>query len=93
MVFLAVAIVASNLSGSLRQRRLESLMRQRDLEGLYALGRSLLLFENDATLPPGIARAIADAFELAGVALYDHRTGALILGWHDGLVASAGQVA
>ncbi|HEY0284175.1 MAG TPA: ATP-binding protein [Vicinamibacterales bacterium] len=80
VVFLAVAIVASNLSGSLRQRRLESLTRQRDLEGLYALGRSLLLFENDATLAPGIARAIADAFELAGVALYDHRTGALSWG-------------
>jgi two-component system sensor histidine kinase KdpD len=80
MVFLAVAIVASNLSGALRQRRLESLTRQRDLERLYAFGRSLLLFDNDAALPPGIARAMADAFELAGVALYDHQTGVVSLG-------------
>ena len=80
LVFLAVAIVASNLSGALRQRSVESLTRQRDLERLYALGRSLLLFDNDAALPPGIARAIADAFELPGVALYDHQTGHLSLG-------------
>lgn len=80
MVFLAVAIVASNLSGALRQRRLESLTRQRDLERLYALGRSLLLFDNDEALQPGIARAIADAFDLAGVALYDQQTGALSWG-------------
>src|SRR5262245_51008966 len=35
-VFLAVAIVASQLSGALRQRSLEAVLRQSDLERLYA---------------------------------------------------------
>jgi two-component system, OmpR family, sensor histidine kinase KdpD len=77
-VFLAVAIIASQLSGRARQRELEALDRQRDLERLYAFSRSVLLSESDA-MPTAIARSIADAFELPCVALYDHQSG--IVSW------------
>jgi len=70
-VFFAVAIVASQLSGALRRRSVESLARQRDLERLYALSRSLLLTEDDTAIARGIARAIADVFGAPGVALFD----------------------
>jgi two-component system sensor histidine kinase KdpD len=74
VVFLITAIVVSQLSGRARQRHLEALSRQRDLERLYALSRSLLLSQSDAAVPAEIARFIADTFELPGVALYDART-------------------
>lgn len=76
-VFLVTAIVVSQLSGRARQRNLEAIARQRDLERLYALSRSLLLFEDDATMPHAIARFTADAFELPGVAVFDVQTGGI----------------
>ena len=45
VAFLVTAIVASQLSGRARQREIEALARQRDLERLYALSRALLLSE------------------------------------------------
>ena len=75
VVFLITAIVVSQLSGRARQRTLEALARQSDLERLYALSRSLLLSEGGDEAPAAIARHIADAFELAGVAVYDHQSG------------------
>jgi two-component system sensor histidine kinase KdpD len=72
-VFLVVAILASQLSGRARQRELEALDRQRDLERLYAFSRSVLLSESDV-MPTAMARSIADAFELPCVALYDHQS-------------------
>jgi two-component system, OmpR family, sensor histidine kinase KdpD len=78
-VFLAVANIASQLSGRARQRQMEALDRQRDLERLYALSRSLLLSESEA-IPGAIARSIADVFELPCVALYNHQTGTVSWG-------------
>jgi two-component system, OmpR family, sensor histidine kinase KdpD len=74
-VFMVTAIVVSQLSGRARQRNLEALARQRDLERLYALSRSLLLSES-GDAPAAIARHIADAFQLRGVAVYDQQTAA-----------------
>src|SRR5262249_60404144 len=54
--FMATAIVASQLSGRARQRHVEALARQRDMERLYALSRALLLSEGGAALPGAIAR-------------------------------------
>ena len=76
-VLLVTAIVVSQLSGRARQRNLEALARQNDLERLYTLSRSLLLSERDGEAPTAIARQIADAFQLPGVALYDRQTGAI----------------
>jgi two-component system sensor histidine kinase KdpD len=77
VAFLITATVASQLSVRARRRNVEALARQRDLERLYALSRSLLLSEGGATLPGGIARHIADAFELRSVGLFDARTDAV----------------
>ena len=73
-VFMVTAIIVSQLSGRARQRNLEALARQGDLERLYALSRSLLLSEAGPTATAGIARLIADTFGLSAVGLYDHQT-------------------
>jgi two-component system, OmpR family, sensor histidine kinase KdpD len=77
IAFMLTAIVASQLSGRARARRLDALARQQDLERLYALSRGLLLTDESMAAPAGIARHIADAFDLGGVALYDHHTGTI----------------
>jgi len=74
VAFLITATVASQLSVRARRRNVEALARQRDLERLYALSRSLLLSEAGTALPGGIARHIADAFELSSVGLFNART-------------------
>ncbi len=50
VAFLATAIVASQLSGRARQREIDAVGRQRDLERLYALSRALLLSERGASM-------------------------------------------
>jgi two-component system sensor histidine kinase KdpD len=77
VAFLVTGIVTSQLSGRVRRRNIEALARQRDLERLYALSRSLLLAEHEASVPGGIARHIADAFELRSTGIYDHRAGTI----------------
>ncbi len=72
--FLVTAIVASQMSGRARQRNIDALARQRDLERLYALSRSLLLSADRPSIRTMIARHIADVFELQAVAIYDHHT-------------------
>ena len=74
VAFLITATVASQLSVRAKRRNVEVLARQRDLERLYALSRSLLLSEAGTALPGGIARHIADAFELSSVGLFNART-------------------
>jgi two-component system sensor histidine kinase KdpD len=73
VAFLATAVVASQLSGRARQREIDAAGRQRDLERLYALSRSLLLSEGGASVSGAIARHIAETFELQAVGLYDQR--------------------
>jgi two-component system, OmpR family, sensor histidine kinase KdpD len=75
--FLLTAIVTSQLSARARQRTIDAVARQTDLERPYALGRALLLQEDRTgrSVVAGIAHSIADTFELAGVAVYDHRAG------------------
>ena len=74
VAFLLTAIIASQLSGRARQRNIEAVARQRDLERLYALSRALLLSDGGGSVPGAIARHIADAFELQAFGLYDQRT-------------------
>jgi two-component system, OmpR family, sensor histidine kinase KdpD len=77
VAFLVTAIVTSQLSGRVKQRNVEAVARQRDLERLYTLSRSLLLSEGGTAVSSTIARYIADAFELSGVAVYDQQSGAV----------------
>ena len=64
-VLMVTAIVVSQLSGRARQRNLEALARQGDLERLYALSRSLLLAESGGA-GASIAQHIAEAFRASG---------------------------
>ena len=74
VAFLVTAIVASQLSGRARSRNIEALSRQRDLERLYALSRSLLLSEGGTFVPGALARHIADTFGQRAVGVYDQRS-------------------
>jgi len=78
--FTATGIVASQLAGRARQRTVEAVGRQQDLERLYALSRALLLVEHGPSMPDAIARQIASVFALSGVALYDQRLGTISRG-------------
>jgi two-component system sensor histidine kinase KdpD len=80
IVFMLTAVIVSQLSGRSRQRQIEALARQRDLERLYALSRALLLSEPTSSVPSAIADRIADAFELPSVALYDRHTDTIVFG-------------
>jgi two-component system, OmpR family, sensor histidine kinase KdpD len=73
-VFLLTTVVASQLSGRARERHVQALSRQRDLERLYALSRALLLSPGQPSIPAATARHIAEAFDFPVVAIYDHRT-------------------
>ena len=77
LAFMATAIVTSQLSGRARQRTLETLARQRDLEQLYALGRALLLWDGAAPPAQAVASDIAAAFGLPSVALYNRHADAI----------------
>jgi two-component system sensor histidine kinase KdpD len=59
---------------------MEALARQRDLERLYALSRSLLLAQEGPSIQSAIAPKIAEAFELPAVALYDQQSDTIAYG-------------
>jgi two-component system sensor histidine kinase KdpD len=77
VAFMLTSIIASQLSGRARQRNVDAIARQRDLERLYAVSRALLLTDESVSIQAGIARSIADAFELSAVALYDQKAGTI----------------
>ncbi len=69
--FLVTAIVASELSTRARREANAAIHRQRELERLHALGRSILLDRGGGPLPQRLAQDVAESFELPAVALYD----------------------
>jgi two-component system sensor histidine kinase KdpD len=77
VAFMVTSIIASQLSGRARQRTMDAMTRQRDLERLYTVSRALLLTDDRVGIQAGIARSLADAFELNFVALYDQQTGTI----------------
>jgi two-component system sensor histidine kinase KdpD len=83
--FLVTAVVASQLSGRARQRHLEAVRRQRDLERLYAFSRTLLLWDGPGAVQTAIARGVAESFDVNAVALYDRRADVIALGGADDL--------
>jgi two-component system sensor histidine kinase KdpD len=73
--FLATALVASSLSTEAKQRALDAIERQTDLERLYTFGRAILLIDDSEPLAKQLARRLAETFDLSAVALYERRTG------------------
>ena len=81
--FLVTAVVASKLSASARQRAVEAMRRQREMERLYDLSRALMLVDNHSATASQVAHRIDQLFEVEGVAVFDraidqiYRTGSI----------------
>src|SRR5689334_11647616 len=81
--FLITAVVASQLSASARQRALEAMRRQQEMERLYDLSRGLMLIDNRSATASQVAQRISQVFEVGGVAIFDrlqdqvYRTGSI----------------
>jgi len=73
--FLTTAIVASQLSSHAKQRTLEAVNRQLEMEKLYAPSRAILLTDPAQPTAKQIAHQIAQIFDCRGIALYDRITG------------------
>ena len=67
--FLAVSLVASNLSAAARARADEARARRDELARLFDLSRDVLMITDSREAVPAVARAIARRFDLAGVAI------------------------
>ena len=74
VAFLLTAIIASQLSGRARQRNIEAVARQRDLERLYALSRALLLSDGGGSVPGRLHGTSRTPSSCRPFGLYDQRT-------------------
>jgi len=72
--FLITAVVASQLSTSARQRALEAMRRQEEMERLYELSRALMLVDQHSATAGQISQRIAQVFGVNGVAVFDRET-------------------
>jgi two-component system sensor histidine kinase KdpD len=81
--FLVTAVVASQLSASVKRRALEATRQREQMERLYELSRALMLVDKFSTTAGQISQRIAQVFEINGVAIFDrdtdqvYRTGAI----------------
>lgn len=72
--FLTTSLVASRLSTEAKQRALDAVTRQRDLERLYTFSRAILLIDKGEPFPKQLVHKLADVFEFTAVVLYERRT-------------------
>src|SRR5262247_4215950 len=83
--FLITAVVASQLSTSVKQRAFEATRQREEMERLYELSRALMLVDERSATAGQISQHIAQAFDVDGVAVFDrvtdhvYRTGAIDL--------------
>ncbi len=73
--FLVTAVVASQLSASAKQRAMEAMRQQQEMERLYSLSRALLLVDKQSAVTGQISQRIAQVFDVECVAVFDRRTG------------------
>lgn len=72
--FLTTSLIASRLSTRAKQRALDAIERQQDIERLYAFSRAILLMEGAESFRRQLITKLADIFELDLAMLYDRRT-------------------
>ncbi len=75
VTFLTSSLIASRLSTKAKQRALDAIERQQDIERLYAFSRAILLIESSTSFPAELIRRLAEIFRLDLAVLYDRRTG------------------
>ncbi len=73
--FLTTSLIASRLSTKARQRALDAIERQQDIERLYAFSRAILLIDSSNPFGTQLVRKLADIFQLSAASLYERRTG------------------
>jgi two-component system, OmpR family, sensor histidine kinase KdpD len=73
--FLVTATVASQLSASARQRAMEAMGRQQEMERLYELSRTLMLVDKQSAITGQISQRISQVFDVKCAAVCDRRTG------------------
>src|ERR1035437_1017340 len=73
-VFMVIAVTASTLSSSVRQRSAEAQARKVEVESLYQLSLSLMLVDTTRDLGPQITENIKKQFSLQAVAYCDGLT-------------------
>src|SRR5437867_5470442 len=73
-VFLVTAVVASQLSTSVKQRALEATRRRQEMERLYELSRALMLVDKQSAITGQISQRISQVFDVESAAVFDRRT-------------------
>ncbi len=73
--FLVTAITASQLSAAAKRQASEAIARQRDMERLYSVSRSILLLDSFSPVERQLAAQIARTFSARGVMLYVRDSG------------------
>jgi two-component system sensor histidine kinase KdpD len=73
--FLTTSLIASRLSTKAKQRALDAVERQKDVERLYTFSRAILLIDSSEPFPGQLVRKLAEIFQLDMAVLYDRRTG------------------
>lgn len=68
--FLATAITASQLSTAAKKQALEATARQRDMERLYSVSRSILLLDSSSVVEQQLVTQVARVFGARGLTLY-----------------------
>lgn len=73
-VFLVTAVVASQLSASVKRRAMEATRQREEVERLYELSRALMLVDKLSATADQISQGIARVFEVKGVAIFDRES-------------------
>src|SRR5437867_6518101 len=73
-VFLVTAVIASQLSTTVKQRALEATRQREEMERLYELSRTLMLVDKESPTAGQISQRIAQVFGVSGVAVFDRET-------------------
>jgi two-component system, OmpR family, sensor histidine kinase KdpD len=74
ITFLTTALITSRLSTKARNRALDAIERQQDIERLYSFSRAILLINSSDSFPGQLIFKAAEIFQLEFVILYDRRT-------------------
>jgi len=89
-VFLAVSVVATNLSARLRRQRDELAVRQTDREKLHALNRAILLSDSGARqLLRLLVNKCMELFTFEEAALFENGSGEIYRSSHDGAISES----
>lgn len=75
--FLTTALIASRLSETAKQRALDAIERQQDVERLYTFGRAILLIDEREPFAKQLIQKLAGVFQLEAAVLYERHTGAI----------------